>query len=336
MENKLICRSMNERTKMIIQDLCVVMIITSMAAAAELTGETEIIFPEIAAIATGCFLAPGIVWKTSYVRMSICVTLCAIAGAAIVYFIPAPLWQQLLLAYVCGQLILLSSGTTFAPMISAIALPVLMQTRSMIYPVSALLLTLISVILRKILENTGIKSRNTYEPQPLMSGWDKTAAADVLVRSAAVGIGAWLCISIAGSAGTMMKFCVAPPLLVAFTELTKPECPAGKKRIRTLILVTLCAFAGAVCRSLVVMKAGFSAAAASAIIAFIMIAAMRVLRIYFPPAGAMGVLALLVPGSAAASYPLQVFIGITAITAVSGMIVHIKEKYMIVICSDSK
>ena len=161
---------MNEKTKMIIQDLCVVMIITSMAAAAELTGETEIIFPEIAAIATGCFLAPGIVWKTSYVRMSICVTLCAIAGAAIVYFIPAPLWQQLLLAYVCGQLILLSSGTTFAPMISAIALPVLMQTRSMIYPVSALLLTLISVILRKILENTGIKSRNTYEPQPLMSG----------------------------------------------------------------------------------------------------------------------------------------------------------------------
>ena len=158
MENKGIGRSVNEKTKMIIQDLCVVMIITSMAAAAELTGETEIIFPEIAAIATGCFLAPGIVWKTSYVRMSICVTLCAIAGAAIVYFIPAPLWQQLLLAYVCGQLILLSSGTTFAPMISAIALPVLMQTRSMIYPVSALLLTLISVILRKILENTGIKS----------------------------------------------------------------------------------------------------------------------------------------------------------------------------------
>ena len=60
-----------------------------------------------------------------------------------------------------------------------------------------------------------------------------------------------------------------------------------------------------------------------------MIAAMRVLRLtILPPAGAMGVLALLVPDSAAVSYPLQVFIGITVITAVSGMIVHIKEKYI--------
>lgn len=316
---------MSEKIKIHIEDLCVVMIIAVMAAAAELTGEKEIIFPEVAAIAAGCFLAPGMVWKTNYARMVICVTLCAFAGVGIVCFVSAPLWLQVMIAYVCGQIILLSSGTTFAPMISAIALPVLMQTRSMVYPVSALLLTLTAVILRKILEHTGIKARNTYEPQPLMSGWNKSAAADVLVRSAAAGIGAWLCISIAGGAGAMMKFCVAPPLLVAFTELTRPECPAGKRKLHTVMLVTLCALAGAVCRGVIVMKAGLSAAAAAIVIACIMIAAMKILKLYFPPAGAMGVLALLIPDSAVISYPLQVFTGITVIAGVSGIIVYVKK-----------
>ena len=220
------------KKKNIIEYVCVILLITAMTAAAELTGEKEIIFPEIAALAAGSFLAQAMVWRTSYTRMVLCVALCALAGVGIVRFIPAPLWLQVSLAYVCGQAALSCSGTTFAPMISAIALPVLLQTRSMVYPVSALVLTAAAALLRLALERADIKSRNLYESAPLMSGVTKTSAADLFVRSVLAALGAWLCIQCAGGTGYIMKFCVAPPLLVAFTELTRPECQAGKREVR--------------------------------------------------------------------------------------------------------
>lgn len=203
----------NKTRNEIIESLCVVLIAAVMAGAAELTGEREIIFPEIAALAVGCFIAPKMVWRTSYIRMIVCVSLCAVAGVGIVKFIPSVLWLQVTLAYIVGQVILFFSGTSFAPMISAIALPVLLQTESAVYPVSAFLLTSATVLIRIMLEKAGIKDANVYEPQPRLRQRLKSSAADMAVRSAAAGVGAFLCIS----AG--MKFCIAPPLLVGLTVI---------------------------------------------------------------------------------------------------------------------
>lgn len=305
----------------LIENICVVLIIAAMVAASELTGEKEIIFPEIAALAVGSFLAPKMVWQTSYTRMIVCVSLCALAGVGIVRLVPGALWAQVLLAYIIGQIILLFSGTSFAPMISAIALPVLLQTESMVYPISAFVLTAVTALMRIILEKAGIKNANVYEPLPRSGRQWKSSAADIVVRSAAAGLGAFLCIS----AG--MKFCVAPPLLVAFTELTRPDCPAGKRRLHTAVLVSLCALAGALCRYFIVMLADAPFAVAAVVIAAAVIVLVKSLKLYFPPAGAMAVLALLIPDASVASYPLQVFVGITSITFISWIIVCAKQRF---------
>ena len=76
-----------------------VLVITVMVFAAEISGEKEIIFPEVAAIACGAFIAPKMPWVTNYIRMFICIAICAVLGVLIVMFLPVPLWAQLIVAY---------------------------------------------------------------------------------------------------------------------------------------------------------------------------------------------------------------------------------------------
>lgn len=64
------------------------LIITCMTAASEGLREPEVIFPEIAAIATGALLAPRLVWKVNKKRIFGYIMLCAVLGMAIVRYCP--------------------------------------------------------------------------------------------------------------------------------------------------------------------------------------------------------------------------------------------------------
>ena len=271
-----------------------------MMLAAELCGEREIIFPEIAALSIGCFLSPKLCWKTNYTKMIFFIELCAVLGVIIVVCTNIPLWMQVSLAYGLGQLVYILSGTSLAPMISAIVLPVLMQTRSIVYPVAALLLLLLLVALRLVLEKLRVKEVNLYEPTlpPARSDW-----MAFLFRTGLVAVLAYFCVKY------QVKFCIAPPLLVAFTELCRMDCPAGDKKLRVFLLVSLCAGAGAAARGVFVMKCGISTVAVSLVIGVAVILLVKIFHLYFPPAGAMAVLALLIPDEAVSMYPLQVAAG---------------------------
>lgn len=144
-----------------------IIIITIMTAASEVLAEREIIFPEIAAIAIGCLLAPKMTWNTNKVRIFALIALCAGSGLIIVWFMPGPVWLQMIVAYCVGQLYFMYSRTTFAPMISAIVLPVLLQSRSIIYFASAVIFTLLILIFRLILERCEIRPLIDYDKAPL-------------------------------------------------------------------------------------------------------------------------------------------------------------------------
>lgn len=301
---------LSKKAKTTTEYCAVVFALTCMVLAADLLGEKEIIFPEIAALAIGCFLPPKLCWKTSYIKMVACIGLCAAAGVCIVSFIPLPLWLQVSLAFVIGQLIFMFSGTSLAPMISAIVLPVLMQTKSIVYPLAALLLTSLIALMRLGLEKASVKEPNVYEPvsPPERSDWLSFA-----FRSCFAALLIFVCLKLNA------KFCVAPPLLVAFAELCRKDCPAGKKKPKLILLVTLCALAGAASRFLLVMRCGLPPAAAAMVIGVLTVILVRSFRLYFPPAGAMAALALLIPDSAVLAYPLQVCIGIGILSAAAGI-----------------
>ncbi len=290
------------KTKRTIEYLCVVAVIFFMTLAADLIGEKEIIFPEIAALSIGCFLAPNLNWRTSYVRMIVCIEICAAAGVGIVVLTSLPLWVQVSLAFVIGQVVFILSRTSLAPMISAIVLPVLLQTKSPVYLIATLALTVCVVAIRLLLEISSIKEKNEFIPVPAPIAADRRA---FVFRTIFVAVLAYICLKLG------LKFIIAPPLLVAFTELSKTDCPAAKCKPKVVLLVSLCAFAGAAMRFILVMKCALSPAVAALAIGILVIILVRSFGLYFPPAGAMAVLALLIPDSAVLPYTAEVALGIT-------------------------
>ncbi|MBR5468471.1 MAG: hypothetical protein IKU80_04485 [Firmicutes bacterium] len=277
----------------------VLFVVLIMIGAAELLNEKEIIFPEITAIAVGAFMAPKFAWKTNRIRILIFIMICAFAGVGIVLFVPGPVWMRLTLAYGIAEVIYLLSGTSFAPMISAIALPVLLGTESPVYLISAFCLTTIILVLHVVLEKSEIKDRVSFTPV-------KAEKQDWF--DAAIRLGLVLVISLA-AINLGWRFAVAPPLLVAFTEFSKRTSGARKMPLKVVAAITLCAFAGALCRYIIVIKFNLPLTLAAAIATVGMILILNGFKAFVPPAGALCILPMLIPEAAVINYPVQIFVG---------------------------
>ena len=118
-----------------------VLTVMVMTAAAELSGEKEILFPEIAAIAAGALIAPKFAWKTSKLRLFVLICIGSVIGLLISMFVPFSVSVKLCIAFLAASLLFRFSGTTFAPVISSVVLPVMLGTDSVIYPIAAAVLT---------------------------------------------------------------------------------------------------------------------------------------------------------------------------------------------------
>jgi len=298
-----------EGKKIVFGSISLLVVIGIMIFSSEITKEKEIIFPEIAALCFGNFLMPRLIWKTSYHRMVFFITLCAIMGVLIVLYIPLPIWLQVTLAFAVGQIIFFFSGTSVAPMISAVALPVLIQTKSYVYIVSAFGLTVIVVFCSLLLEKGHVRTKN--EGQKAYMPW-KECVANFIFRTLIVLPVAYLCTHF----DMRIKFCIAPPLLVAFTELTTNRAsPPAKRPIATIVLFLLCSFLGSACRYILTIKCGLPLTLAALISMIGVVILMKgILKLVFPPAAAMCILAMLIPEEIILYYPLEVTAGITFLT----------------------
>lgn len=276
-------------------------IVTLMTAAACLLGNKEIIFPEIAAIAVGGLIAPKMVWNTNKRRILFFITLCAVLGVGIVRYVPLPLWMQMAMAFFISQIIFIYSGTSFAPMISAIVLPVMLQTETIIYIVSAIVLTTLILIFRYWLEKTDMTEQTVYQKTETPVKKDYKA---VLLRTLIAAVIIFAAVSLDA------KFVVAPPLLVAFTEFSKPSCGARKKAVKAVLVTGASAFVGALFRYLLCMHfltLPLYIAAALTILAVILL--MKRTAMFIPPAGAVSILAMLIPESKVVWFPVQITLG---------------------------
>ena len=293
----------------------VLLIVVIMVGASELLHQKEIIFPEITAIAVGAFMAPGLSWKTSRIRILIFIMICALAGVGIVLFVPGAVWFRVTLAYGIAEVIYLLSGTSFAPMISAIALPVLLGTESPIYPMAAFLLTVLILGCHVLLEKGRIKEPIDFTPvKPQKGDW-----ADAGIRLGLVLITAFAAIKIG------WRFMIAPPLLVAFTEFSKKESGARKIPAKAVAAITFCALIGAGCRYLIVMEFHLPLTLAALVAAIGMILILTGLKTFIPPAGALCILPMLIPEEAVIGYPVQIFAG-AAVFMVLSLTIFRSEK----------
>lgn len=277
----------------------ILLIVAVMVGAAEILRENEIIFPEITAIAVGALMAPKLAWRTNRVRILLLIMICAVLGVGIVLFLPAALWIKITVAYAVSEVIYLCSGTSFAPMISAIVLPVLLGTESPVYLAAAFFLTLLILICHAALEKAGMKPALAFTPvRASRQDW-----LDALARLALVAPIAFIVLRLDA------RFVIAPPLLVAFTEFSRRDSGARKRPVAVVAAITLCACAGAACRWLIHLKLELPLTLAALAAAALMIVILSALKAYVPPAGALCILPMLIPAERVAAYPLQICIG---------------------------
>lgn len=272
----------------------------AMVGAAELLGEKEIIFPEITALTVGAIAAPKQSWRVSRVRMVLLIAICSALGILIVRLSPLPKAINLAGAYLLCQVLYMFSGTSFAPMISAAALPVLMGTETIIYPVSAVMMTILTVLVQYILERRGLYEHEEFSPVPRPDSFGIISAA---VRTVIAAVLAFPLIRFG------LNFCIAPPLLVAFTEFSNPASGARKKPVKTVLIITACALSGALFRWSLCVLLGLPMTLAAVMSAAAALTIMKLAGQYIPPAGALGILPMIIPQEALLIYPLEIFAG---------------------------
>ena len=131
-------------------------LILAMVSIAEITGEREIIFPEVAALVVGSWVLEKQPWKVSKVGLVGLMTLCSIVGVLIVRYVNLGLTMEVLIGLVFTGLILKLSKTTLVPIISACILPIVLRTETWIYPISVFILTILIVSVKYFMEGYGV------------------------------------------------------------------------------------------------------------------------------------------------------------------------------------
>ena len=185
-------------------------------------------------------------------------------------------------------------------MISAAVLPALMNTSSIIYPISAVTMTILTVLAQYILERTGIYNSEKFVFRPKPEPFELACAA---ARTAVAAL------IIFPSIYFGINFCVAPPLLVAFTEFSNPRSKARKKPVKTVLIIVCCAFVGAMLRYLLCILVGFPLILAAVLSTAFSVILMHIAGQYIPPAGALGILPMIIPSGSLLIYPVEIAAG---------------------------
>lgn len=299
---------MKQFIKNIIPYISTLLLVGIMVEVAELLNEKEIIFPEITALAVGYMVAQKRSWKVNGKRMLLLITICATVGVLIVRYSGLTLFPQMIIAFSFAQILFMFSGTTFAPFVSAIVLPVMMQTKSFIYPISAVVLTILVIGFHQLFLKMKIREDEEYIPVMLNS---KDDIIDTALRI--------VCVAIVGFVAIYFnyKFIIAPPLLVAFTEFSRPRNKVRNKPIKTVLVITGCALVGSLSRYLLTIKLELPLTVSALIATLIMLLILTYTKMYMPPVGAITILSMMIPQSSVITYPLQIFVGSVVIILLS-------------------
>lgn len=299
---------MKKFIKNIIPYISTLLLVGIMVGIAELLNEKEIIFPEITALAVGYMVAQKRSWKVNGKRMLLLITICATVGVLIVRYSGLALFPQMIIAFSFAQILFMFSGTTFAPFVSAIVLPVMMQTKSFIYPISAVVLTILVIGFHQLFLKMKIREDEEYIPVMLNS---KDDIIDTALRI--------VCVAIVGFVAIYFdfKFVIAPPLLVAFTEFSRPRNKVRNKPIKTVLVITSCALVGSLSRYLLTIKLELPLTVSALIATLIMLLILTYTKMYMPPVGAITILSMMIPEISVITYPLQIFVGSVVIILLS-------------------
>ena len=271
-----------------------------MVFVAEISGEKEIIFPEICALTIGAWISEQQPWNTNKRRIFFLMSFAALFGVLVVKYVHCPLIFQVCLCFAFTGFILTLSKTNFIPIISACILPVYLRTDSWIYPISVCAMALIIIIAQWYMEKMHLRPVNNFIP------CDFDLKVQVIKWSKLLIVFGLLALI---PFKTHQIYFLAPPLIVMFTELANPQSPARKRPQYIVGLMTFGAFTGCVIRLLLNSYFQLPLSICTAVACVILFAALDKLKINFPPAGAILLIPMILDENLLIRFPIEVFIG---------------------------
>lgn len=287
--------------------LFALLLIAGMVAAAELTGETEVIFPEIAALVVGMWVVDKPVWRVRRRQLVVLMTLGAVVGISLVRFSPFPLVVNMVAAFVFSAVCLMFCRATLVPLISACMLPVLLGAESWVYPLAVLVMTLIITSGQVAMERSGLRHTAIHVPA------DRDWRRDVLKWGTLLAI---LLLLVALPVWSGYTYFILPPLIVTFVEFSNPKAGFRRAPLLVFFLLSCAAVLGAGLQLFLHVKLGVPAYIVAVLICGVLFALSEWRGRLFAPAGAVALIPMIIPAADLVWFPLQamsgaaVFIGI--------------------------
>lgn len=285
-----------------------VIMVTGMTFVAELSGEYEIIFPEIAALTIGAWFAEKQPWKVSRKKIMILMSLSAFFGYILSAFISIPIFLKVLIAFVFCAVSLIVTRCTMLPMISACILPVLIGTKSLCYPVSVVVMTAIIISVQWIFEKYNIRAPKKHKP---LTYDKKVESLRWIFLFVTISIVAAVAISF------NILFIMAPPIIVTFCEFSYTDSKARKSPAIIFVIIAFCACLGACARLLLCHILNLPITAAVFIVIAFVLYIMKFLGKPFPPAGAIALLPFIIDDSLLLIFPFEVMAGSAVLITLS-------------------
>jgi hypothetical protein len=285
-------------------------------AIAELSGQKEIIFPEVLAIITGAWIAEIQPWSINKRKMFLLISLSSIIGVAVVKYIPVHLFFQVCICFAFTGLSLILTRTNFIPIISACILPVYLQTTSWVYSIAVTTMALMIIFMQWIMEKRHLRPRNHYNKKDLDFKTEFKRWLKLLLVFGAISI-----IPIS----SRNIFLLAPPLIVAFTEFANPKSPLRKKALNIYFIFVLAALTGTVLKYVLTLYLHFPLTLSAIIACIILFAAFDHLHIFFPPAGAVLLLPMILRAEDLKFFPIEVAISAAILIPLAMFLFPVKK-----------
>ncbi len=275
---------------------------------AQISGQKEIIFPEVLAIMTGAWIAKRQPWNVNKKRIFILTCLASIIGVAIVRYIHLDLFFQVAICFVLVGISLLLLRTNFIPIISACILPVYMGTTSWIYSVSVSIMALIIIIGQWLMEKYHMRSINHFSAEEFdikkeTKWWLKLFLIFGIISVIPIE--------------SRNIFFLAPPLIVTFVEFANPKSPLRQKPLEIFEILVFASVIGTMLRILLNTYLDCPLVICAIFACIFLFIAFDYSRITFPPAGAILLLPMILRAEDLKLFPLEVIVGTMIIIPLS-------------------
>ncbi|MDR1577120.1 MAG: HPP family protein [Deltaproteobacteria bacterium] len=274
--------------------------ILMMVGMSEILGQIEIIFPEMAALTIGLWIASEKPWNVARWPMVVILTLGATFGVVLDRYSPFHLTANLALAFCFAGACLLATKATLWPLISACMLPVLIHTETWVYPEAVFVMSSIVALGQRWMEKKGWRRATPFTPSRVPFPTELVKWLKLL---------AWFLPILMLAIFTGNPHIILPPLVVVYVEFSTTSEALRNKPLKNYLLLIVASVIGSFGQLIGHAYLGLP----ETLVAFFIIAIMFVIFEWIgqliPPVGAVSLIPLILPKEELIWLPARVTVG---------------------------